>query len=1244
MTYKRASFTLMGWLTGLLCFFAILLSTPWGAQLSFYFVSSVSAVEAQYKSGSILNDLVLRTLTIESDHAVINAKNIHLKLHLRCLWKNQLCIDELSIAKLQVNLKENGPVSTDEFVEQALESSNFTLPFTIKLKKFYLSKAQLKNQELTVNLADFSSALSVKNIDTKNIEIYIKNASLAKVHVNLYKTIAASSKSTDISPWPLTDMPKLYSPFKLAINSMVVKTIIVDEIDNKGNENTLLTTTDSKARLSWFKTQLFIEELSSTVAEVGAFSLKGKLDFVLPYLVDLKLNSEIKNFERLPQLNNSNQKVLLSGNFSDLSSTISSEGELALTAELSINITDKNLPYKLKVDATQFILPDNIANVINPSTLLLKSQGDVNQHVIDLNSIISGFGYQDASLELSATYDEQILKINTLHFEELKSNNELSMKGELQLGEQLLWDIAVHSSGITLPKIEEKLSGRLKGNITSKGFFNNDEWAFTLVNSTVTGAINNISLSAEANIDIDHKGGLTPSNFTLDYGDIAFKFKGYSDENWHIDGTIDIGNTSLWLKNIESDLRSSISIVGPVRQPELSFKGQLKNFLMDGFSSEKVSFDVKYKPLNNHEHQISFTSERVNWNDYFVNSVNLASSGDLNQQKLNVTWLGDSSVDLVINSHYSPQNNLWKGKTNEVTFSLGEYAFKSNQPLQIVFDNAKSTIAIDKHCWLGNGSEFCLNKDAALKTTNGDLILAIKLGADFLSPFIPENTFLKSPLAGNVAIAWQNGNMPSVNAQLLMSDGHLQIKKEENLHQLLEWQKGKLNFQLNYRRVAGNMTLFTVDNTEMLNASTSILFAENSIIESKFTINDFNLSPLQVFVPEISSLEGTLNTKFSMVGALDKPVIKGGIIVTKGKVKVLGNIDKLDDINLALDFKGLQANISGGLNINNVTASIKGDVDWQDELQGKFTFDGEEIKFSIPPDITLTVSPHLNAQIKASELKVYGRIEVLEGKLSVNKLPLGSVSLSNDVIIVNDEGEQVTNEKPFELYTNIRVVIADAFKVEGQGFVGRLGGELQISQQPHQPFQLFGSLKVPEGRYRAYGQDLSMTKGIISFNGTANNPYVSMQATRNIEKEKVIVGIDATGLANSLNIKLFSQPTMQQSEMLSYLVRGKGLDVETSDSNTAIGMALGSAITNYSGVLTQIEKLPLINRIEVDGDDKQASIAGYLGEQVYIKYGVGIVEPINELTVRFYLLNQLWVEVVSGLENSADIYYSFDIK
>ena len=1246
MTYKRASFSLLGGITALLCFFAIVLSTPWGAQLSLYTVNSFSPLQVEYKSGTLLNDLVLRQLIIENEEIVIDVKNIRVKLHLRCLWKSKLCIDELNIESLQVNMKEATVTSPDALVEKAINDSNFTLPFSVQLKKFSLGRAQIISQDLVLNFLNFTSALSVNNNVINDLAIALENVKLEKAHVIFSKTQDSSSKPIQnaSTAWPFASLPELYSPFKLALSSLVVKTLIVDERDKAGNQNTLITTTENVARLSWFKTHLSIEELSSSLKTIGSLSVKGKVDFLPPYTVDLVLNSAIDNFDLLPQLNDSNQNILLSGNLSDLVTKITSEGELELTAEMLVNITDANLPYKFSADVTKFTLPDDIAQLITPSTLSLKSQGDLTQHVIDLNSKISGFGYHNALLVLKATYDEQTIKINTLNFEDVNAINMLDIEGELQLGSRLFWDIKVKSTGFTLPNLHKDLSGRVQGNIHSKGFWFGKEWAFTLVDSAVKGEINNISLNAEANIDINHKFELADSNISLDYGDIALNLNGYSDENWHVNGKVNIKNTELWLKSVESELLSNISISGALQQPEVSLKGELRKLLLANISSDAIKFDVNYSPMNNHKHEVAFSSERVNWNDYNVHSINVTSLGDLNQQSLKVAWLGDSSIDLLINSNYSPQKDQLNVLTNKINFSLGEHVFKSNQPLHLRYKNTQKSVSINKHCWIGTETELCLNEETNLQLEKGKVTLAIKVGTDILTPFLPDNILLNSSLVGNVAVGWQPEKLPSVDANLLIGDGQLQIKKEGRLHPFLEWQNGQLNVKLNNNNVSGNMALFSQLSTEIVNLSSSVSLVGNRVIESKLTINDFNISPLQAYVPELNSLEGLLNTHLTVVGDLDKPIINGEMLLTKGKAIIIGNINTFEDINMSLAFNGQQAVVSGGLNVNRAIASLKGNIDWQEELKGNFDFDGESLNFSLPPDLNITVSPHINATINASELRISGRIEVLEGKLTVDKLPQGSISLSKDVIIVNDEGQQIANEKPFNVFTNVRVVIADTFKVEGQGFIGRLGGELQVNQQANQPLQLFGSLKIPEGRYRAYGQNLSVTKGTISFNGTANNPYVAIQATRSIDKENIVVGIDATGLANSMNIKLFSKPTMQQSETLSYLVRGRGLDAETSDSNMAIGVALGSAITNFSGVLTQIEKLPLINRIEIDGDDKQASIAGYLGDQVYIKYGIGIIEPINELTVRFYLLSRLWVETVSGLENSADLYYSFDIK
>jgi autotransporter translocation and assembly factor TamB len=79
-----------------------------------------------------------------------------------------------------------------------------------------------------------------------------------------------------------------------------------------------------------------------------------------------------------------------------------------------------------------------------------------------------------------------------------------------------------------------------------------------------------------------------------------------------------------------------------------------------------------------------------------------------------------------------------------------------------------------------------------------------------------------------------------------------------------------------------------------------------------------------------------------------------------------------------------------------------------------------------------------------------------------------------------------------------------------------------------------------------------------------------------------------------------------------------------------------------------VNKIPGVSGVsfgtEGSAQDTAATVGGYIGDKLYLSYGIGVYEPINVVTARFYLLPRLWVEVVSRLENSADIYYAIDIK
>ncbi|WP_211355856.1 translocation/assembly module TamB domain-containing protein [Colwellia echini] len=1299
----------MSIITGLLCFFAVLLSTPWGAEVTIFVVNKVAPIHIEYKSGALLRGLRLSELSVNNEQTSAKLSNIHLQLHLRCLWKKQLCVDELSIGELNVVIKESGSTTPEPTTGDIILPSLPELPFTLQVKRFSLARLNIENRSFSLALNDFSTALFMSDV-----AIRIEQATLDKLHykilevsssatsnskvvkttqgVNNTQVNGTSSSKTSNLDWPLATLPKVTIPFSLSIQPFTLNSLIVTEVFKDSEYKTLVALNNTRARLTWFRSKLSIKKLSSTSVTVNNdaliddISLSGDVDLSIPYRLDLTLINSFKNSVALPQLNDTSQTLTLNGDLANLTIVATGEGALTFSTKGDIALTDPNLPYKIDAEVSQFILPTELTEQlpisITPSVFALQSEGDINQQMVNFKSEFSGLGYENVALELVATHQESNIKIQTLHLQDLHAANDLMLTGALDVGQEFAWDINLNTTGFTLPDINPNIAGRIQGNLNSQGFWHDEKWAVTVSNSIIKGELNKRPLNIKANIDMNHNGSVGQSDLLIEYENIALTLTGYSDEEWHINGSATIGNTALWLDDISSQLSSKINVSGPIQQPKINLQGTLTDFVVANVASDKINIDAQYSPLNNHLHEIKVTSAQVDVDEHTINSVQVSSVGDLIKQQVALAWQGDSSIDLIIDSVYSTAKSQWQVHTSNTAFTFDDINFKTNKPLQLTYKELSQALVINKHCWLVEASQLCLTKDSELSAEQGKVPLTIDVETGLLNAFMPDNTFIKSTINGQIAIDWQQGNLPSAIADLNISEGDFQLSSAGELHPLLAWQKGHVNFKLRNNTVDGKVSFTRADGVEVVNASTRILLAnadtssqskvkqnevkqtkanqsklnsqvekqaepqrtDNNVVASQIIIKDFNLLPLHVFVPELGALEGLVNSNISIKGDLLSPEINGDLTLTEGKTNLSGDLNGIEDIQLAINFSGQQAVINGGVNINEKPATITGNADWKTEFQANVNFDGESLHLSVPPDLTLTLSPHLSAQLKTTSLNLTGSVEVVEGKLSVDKLPQGSVSLSKDVVMVGDKGESESEKKPFEISTDIRVLIKDVFKVEGQGFIGRLGGELQVSQLAGQPLQLFGGLRIPEGRYRAYGQDLSITKGAISFNGPVNNPYVSIQATRSIEKEDVTVGVDATGLANNLSIKLFSKPTMQQSEILSYLVRGRALDAEASTGSAAIGMALGTAVTNYSGVLTQLEKLPLINRIEIDGDDEQASIAGYLGDQIYIKYGVGVVEPINELTVRFYILSRLWLETVTSLESSASIYYSFDIK
>ena len=62
---------------------------------------------------------------------------------------------------------------------------------------------------------------------------------------------------------------------------------------------------------------------------------------------------------------------------------------------------------------------------------------------------------------------------------------------------------------------------------------------------------------------------------------------------------------------------------------------------------------------------------------------------------------------------------------------------------------------------------------------------------------------------------------------------------------------------------------------------------------------------------------------------------------------------------------------------------------------------------------------------------------------------------------------------------------------------------------------------------------------------------------------------------------------------------------------------------------------------EGSGDEMQVAVQGYITRKLRLSYGYGIFSTIGEFKLRYELIESLYVEFVSALDQTVDLIYSF---
>ncbi|MDA8962158.1 translocation/assembly module TamB domain-containing protein [Congregibacter sp.] len=567
---------------------------------------------------------------------------------------------------------------------------------------------------------------------------------------------------------------------------------------------------------------------------------------------------------------------------------------------------------------------------------------------------------------------------------------------------------------------------------------------------------------------------------------------------------------------------------------------------------------------------------------------------------------------------------------------LRDEAIRANNSVAGQWDANDASILLQASCLQWRANSVCA--ESALLGQSGSLGLAIKVDEE-LQGAVSEKPFsMQAQGVGTLDLLWTKGALEDalfdLNFDLLSLDPYIY----EGTASPIRWEQARASGY--FRPDAKSLSLDL--RSDRVGALAVILTEEDNELAGSLKASDIDLASLDDLLPEWSLRSGSIEADMRVAGSRSEPQLFGQLALKGAGAEHPEIATTLTDANLLLDATGDGFSLDGSAMLGGAPLKLKGLCCDGGALQAEL--EGVRNQLSLPVGVEATISPLLDLRLTTQSLAVNGEITVHSGVFQ-------HAGPSENAIVVSDDFYRVDlpREPPrrFDVSIDLRALIEPGFTLRSRELEATLSGDLRVSMQPELPASLYGDLQVLGGELRAYGQVLRLTQGNVGFVGDTFNPALNLSAERRIRAEDLRVGFHVRGSLEEPIFEIFSDPVRSERDTLSYLLRGRGPDAGAAVDGTAMALSLGASAINQTGALESLNAIPGLSGVslgaEGSDDDMAATISAYVGERLYLSYGVGIYEPVNALTARLYLRSRLWLEVVSRLESSFDLYYRFDI-
>ena len=925
--------------------------------------------------------------------------------------------------------------------------------------------------------------------------------------------------------------------------------------------------------------------------------------------------------------------------------------------------------------------------------------GTLQRFAVNFNGILDAEQLPAGKLNIEASGDSQLIRIN--RFRHVGAAGSIDASGTVDVRQGVAWDINAVMDRFNIGYFLKDTPSLITGTIDTDGRWSDTQQIVNIKQVNLNGMLKGQQLSAKGSLSAKMRlpkdlasyfkqlqtqdaqaqykqvnaliDSLNANNLVLRWGDNYVTANGNAKQ---LQTKINITSLDQLSNQLAGKVTGGATLSQPSGQalPTIYIDLVGERLALPGFILRQGRVRGKLVNLANSPSQLIVTAEGLDAAGQSFDSVKASFNGT---EKSHVVDLNVANKQLDVGARlkggFDRDRLSWSGVIGKGRIRSKYATLNQLQPAQLIVnlpynqggENRDLKVQLAAHCWQATDQtgKLCLREKLVASPDQGEVNVALQnLDTSLFSVFLPEDIDWNGKINGKAIVGWQRGRPPTINTTLYSDNGKIGLAQDgESTSMTLPYKRVslialsvpegiKLRTDINTGRGARGYAEVIVDP-----------YKDPKPISGALVLNELDLAIFKPFFPGMRVLRGNVTMAGGLGGTLTKPQFYGDVKLSDGRIAMLDLPVNLSKVNVAAKIRGTQATIDGTFNSGTGEGELSGTVNWQQKLQAKLSIVGEGLVITQPPLLVAEIDPDIDIIVRPGD-----RYVDIKGAISVPSATIRPPEASEDIItqtedavvldrrLIGNIDEVLAISKPWSINADIGVDLGDDINFRGFGAVIPLAGAINVTQNGTGIMRARGVVQVSRRtNINAFGQSLELNYGQVRFNGDVMKPSLSIEAAKTINGKTV--GLRVKGTTESPNIIVFNNAGLTQQQAMNALVTGRidnksatqiseqGFKSQVTNNLAAAGLSFGlsgtRSLTNQIGQAFGLQSLT----VDASGssEDTNVNVTGYVTPDLYIRYGVGVFNAQNSLSVRYQLTRRIYVEASSAAENAVDVVYSW---